>query len=148
MGRQVSIKCSMKPGANIGFRGKTRLRNLFSPVAKAPSKIPIIINNFNRLEWLQQQIDWLKSVGQNNIHVIDNASTYAPLLAYYKKIPATVYLLDRNVGHEAIWRTHIYQRFMNDYYVYTDPDVLPAEDTPKDFMRIFYGYFKPVSANR
>ncbi len=26
---------------------------------------------------------------------------------------------------------------MKDYYVYTDPDVLPTEDTPKDFMQYF-----------
>lgn len=98
---------------------------------------PIIINNFNRLEWLQQQIEWLHRCGHKNIHVIDNASTYPPLLKYYKSIPATVYLLDRNKGHEALWRTHIFQRLGKYFYAYTDPDVLSTDDTPKDFMNYF-----------
>ena len=28
--------------------------------------------------------------------------------------------------------------FRNDYYVYTDPDVVPCEDCPLDFMHVFY----------
>ncbi len=100
--------------------------------------IPIIINNFNRLSLLRQQVEWLHDCGHYNLHIVDNNSTYEPLLAYYKTVPATVYFLDKNMGHEALWRTHIYQRFSHEYYVYTDPDVLPTNSTPKDFMQFFY----------
>lgn len=130
------LKATLTEKVNTRFRIWTRAYQIIHKNREF-KKFPIIINNFNRLEWLQQQIEWLLSVGQKNIHVIDNASTYPPLLKYYQKIPATVYMLDRNRGHEALWRTHIFQRLGKYYYVYTDPDVLPTEDTPPDFMNYF-----------
>lgn len=48
-------------------------------------KTPIIINNFNRLSTTVQLIDALKQRGYNNIHILDNQSTYPPLLEFYKK---------------------------------------------------------------
>ena len=48
-------------------------------------KIPIIINNFNRLTYLKDLIFFLEKNGYVNIVVIDNASTYPPLLEYYKQ---------------------------------------------------------------
>lgn len=137
MSGRVHIKVSMKPRSNLGFRIAIRVRNIFSNAQKIEN-IPIIINNFNRLDYLQKQIAWLRGSGHQNIHVIDNNSTFEPLLEYYKKIPADVYFLDRNVGHEALWRTHIFLKFKNDFYVYTDPDVLPCADTPSDFLNYFY----------
>ena len=139
MSKQVKIKATLSENVNKLFRLETKLYHIIIKNNDL-KKYPIIINNFNRLEWLQQQIDWLQSVGQKNIHIIDNASTYQPLLNYYKKVPATVYLLDKNVGHESFWKTHLHQRFGKYYHVYTDPDVLPDENTPTDFM----SYFKNI----
>ncbi len=138
MGRNkiYHLKGTLSENVNTVFRIETRLYHLLHKFSK-PKNYPIIINNFNRLQYLQKQIDWLLSCGLKNIHVIDNASTYAPLLEYYKIIPATVYMLDRNVGHNALWRTHLYQRFGKYYHVYTDPDLLPSEHTPKNFMNHF-----------
>lgn len=136
MGKIIKIKATLSENVNITFRIKTRIIHLFQK-NKRPKEYPIIINNFNRLQYLQKQIDWLLSCGLKNIHIIDNASTYAPLLEYYKKIPATVYMLDKNIGHNALWRTHLYQRFGKYYHVYTDPDLLPSEHTPNNFMNHF-----------
>ncbi len=134
--RHIYLKATLSKNVNKCFRLVSKWKRLTSR-ASAVKDIPIIINNFNRLEFLKRQIDWLQSCGHYNLHVVDNASTYPPLLDYYKIIPATVYFLDKNMGHESIWRTHIFQRFAHDYYVLTDPDVLPAVETPKDFMQFF-----------
>lgn len=136
MSKKIYLKATLSENVNIPFRIKSKANNIFHR-QRVLMDIPIIINNFNRLEYLQQQLDWLYSAGLNNIFIIDNLSGYKPLLDFYKKTRATVFFLDKNVGHEALWRTHIYQRFVKNYYVYTDPDVLPAEDTPKDFMEYF-----------
>jgi len=141
LSRHYKIKATLSDQVNTSFRISTRIYHIIHR-KKDVEKFPIIINNFNRLEWLQQQIEWLLSIGQKNIHVIDNASTFDPLLRYYKKIPATVYFLDRNKGHEALWRTHIFQRLGKYFYVYTDPDVLPTKDTPTDFMYYFVDVLK------
>ena len=136
---KIKLSGNFPKNVNKRFRAFTKFYHIIHRNTEV-KKYPIIINNFNRLQWLQQQVDWLQSVGQNNIHIIDNGSTYEPLLKYYKTVPATVYLLDGNKGHEALWRTHIFQRLGKYHYVYTDPDVLPDSNTPADFMY----YFKDV----
>ena len=136
MGKQINIKATLTENVNKGFRIKTKFYHIIHKHHEV-KRYPIIINNFNRLEYLQQQIEWLLKAGQTNLHIIDNASTYEPLLKYYKKVPATIYMLDKNVGHESFWKTHLHQRFGKYYHVYTDPDVLPDENTPTDFMYYF-----------
>lgn len=136
MGKQINIKATLTENVNKGFRIETKFYHIIHKHHEV-KRYPIIINNFNRLEYLQQQIEWLLRAGQTNLHIIDNASTYEPLLKYYKKVPATIYMLDKNVGHESFWRTHLHQRFGKYYHVYTDPDVLPDENTPTDFMYYF-----------
>ena len=54
--------------------------------------IPIVINNYNRITTLLQLINGLESRGYRNIYIIDNKSTYPPLLEYYKNCPYTVYV--------------------------------------------------------
>jgi len=134
--KTIRLKGTLKENTNKSFRISTRIYHIINRNTDV-EKYPVIISNFNRLEYLQMQVDWLKRCGLQNIHIIDNASTYEPLLKYYKHVPATVYLLDRNIGHEALWRTHIFQRLGKYFHVYTDPDVLPGENTPDDFMYYF-----------
>jgi hypothetical protein len=137
--KQINLTGVFPADTNKGFRLGTRLYHIIHRNTEV-KQYPIIINNFNRLHWLQQQVEWLLRTGQKNIHIIDNNSTYPPLLAYYKKVPATVYRLQHNTGHEALWRSHIFKRLGKYYYVYTDPDVLPDENTPNDYM----AYFKSI----
>lgn len=99
--------------------------------------IPIIINNFNRLGYLKRMIDSLEKRGYTNIFIIDNNSTYPPLLEYYSSCTYPVYLLHKNVGYKAIWETGIYEQFKHSYYVYTDSDMEIDESCPKDFMEHF-----------
>lgn len=99
--------------------------------------IPIIINNYNRLTYMKELISSLTKRGYCNIYIIDNNSTYPPLLEYYKDCPYTVFRLDQNVGYLSLWKTGIYNRFKNSYYVYTDSDVVLDENCPDDFMQKF-----------
>jgi GT2 family glycosyltransferase len=103
-------------------------------------KVPVIINNYNRLDYLVQLIAWLEKAGMRSIYIIDNASTYPPLLEFYKKCPYTIFKLNENVGHTALWDSHIQLWFKNQYYVYTDPDVVPVEECPQNAI----DYFKKV----
>ena len=136
MSKQLHLKASLTENVNKVFRLKTRAYHIINRNTSAKN-YPVIINNFNRLAYLQQQIDWLLKCGHKNLHIIDNSSTYGPLLNYYKKVPAVVYMLDKNMGHESFWKTHLHQRFGKYFHVYTDPDVLPNDDTPSDFMEYF-----------
>ena len=104
--------------------------------------IPIIINNRNRLTFLKNLIESLEVKGYRNIFIIDNNSDYQPLLDYYKTCPYKIFRLDRNVGYLALWQTEIYKNFIKDFYVYTDSDVVPAEDCPDDFLNQFLQVMK------
>ena len=105
-------------------------------------EIPIIINNYNRLSYLLKLIDSLTSRGYHNIYIIDNKSTYPPLLEYYKKTPYTVFQLDKNVGYQALWKTNIFKKFKNSFYVYTDSDLELDTLCPDDFLDYFYYLLK------
>jgi hypothetical protein len=107
--------------------------------------VPIIINNRNRLTYLKQVIEWYQKAGYRNIYVLDNQSNYEPLLNYYKEQKVKVIHLNDNYGHLAFWTSGTYKQFYTDYYVYTDPDVVPVEQCPPDFMNYFMGLLKKYS---
>jgi hypothetical protein len=109
-------------------------RKVVAPAVADPYKIPIIINNRNRVTHLQNLIAWLEKNGYTNIHIIDNDSSYPPLLDFYKVCKYPVHILRQNVGHLALWKSGIIEKFEKGYYVYTDPDVIPAEDCPSDLV--------------
>ena len=95
------------------------------------SSIPIIINNYNRYSAFIKLVDWLSSAGFVNIIVLDNQSTYPPLLEYYKNnTHFKLVRLGGNFGHMALWDTGYYKNIRNGYYCYTDPDVFPVNECP------------------
>jgi hypothetical protein len=100
-------------------------------------QIPIIINNFNRLDSMKLLIESLEKRGYTNIYIIDNLSTYPPLLKYYDTSCHQVFRLDRNIGMTALWESGIYRKFKNDFFVYTDSDVVPVDECPDDFLLFF-----------
>lgn len=100
--------------------------------------VPIIINNRNRYTFLKLMIEQLTSFGYKHIYILDNDSTYPPLLEYYKTVSAQVIFLGRNVGYKALWETEVFEQFKKQYYVYTDPDILMQKDCPSDFVYHLY----------
>ena len=83
-------------------------------------------------------ISSLESRGYRNIYIIDNNSTYPPLLEYYNELPYNIFRLKSNLGYLALWKSGIYKKFKNQYYVYTDSDIIPQKDCPHDFLIYFY----------
>ncbi len=109
-----------------------------------PERTPIVINSFNRVTYLRSLVDALRSRGYENIYVIDNASTYAPLHEYYRREGLKVFYLDTNVGYLALWRTRVWSEFSHNYYVYTDSDVVPVEECPQDFIAFMFALLKNI----
>jgi hypothetical protein len=109
---------------------------------KKIKSIPIIINSFNRLSCLKELVDRLKSMDYNNIYIIDNNSTYEPLHNYYDTEKLNVFRMNKNVGFLSLWKTDIYKHFISNPYVYTDPDVVPIENCPDNFIEHFHSLLK------
>lgn len=99
--------------------------------------IPILIICRDRLECLKKLIAALEERGCKNIILIDNASTYTPLLEYYKTLPHKVVRNRENYGHTVITREDIIGPYKNSWYAYTDPDVIPIAECPADFITRF-----------
>ncbi len=99
--------------------------------------IPVIINNRNRLTYLVSLLSWLDRVGMHRILILDNDSTYPPLLDYYRSCTRQVWYLGRNLGHRALWLSEVFFQFRDGYYVYTDPDVVPDNQCPSDAVGFF-----------
>lgn len=92
-----------------------------------PADVPVIINNRNRFTYLKALIDQLETIGFKHIVVLDNDSTYPPLLAYYSSLRHKVIYLKKNAGPRALWETKQLAHYTKQYYIYTDPDVLPEK---------------------
>lgn len=105
--------------------------------------VPIFINARDRVGVMKQQIDWLLDAGYKNLIILDNNSTYPKLLEYYSELEKNsavkVIRLKKNLGYKALWKSNILERLnISTPYVYTDPDVVPLEDCPKDFVLTLY----------
>jgi hypothetical protein len=57
------------------------------------------------------------------ILIVDNASTYMPLLAWYETCPYRVLKIDQNIGHTAAWTLAVQREISTDLYVVSDPDL-------------------------
>lgn len=116
-----------------------------------PLSIPIIIISYNRLNDLQKLISFLLERKHKNIVIVDNQSTYPPLLDYYKKISdrVTVKRMNRNYGHLVFWKnTDLYNQYRKGYYIVTDSDIIPNSKLPDNYieqLRILLDSHKEVS---
>jgi glycosyltransferase involved in cell wall biosynthesis len=110
---------------------------MFPPRKVHYKEVPVIINNFNRVTTLKKLISCLEERGYYNIYILDNKSSYPPLLDYYNECKYKVFRLNENLGALAFWKSGIYKQFRKSYFVYTDSDVMPVENCPADFMEFF-----------
>lgn len=101
-------------------------------------EIPIIINNRNRLTYLRELINWLEKNNYKKIIIIDNQSTYLPLLEFYNQTQYKVIRFNKNFGYLSLWKSSLFKLFKNEFYVYTDSDILPINQCPSDFLSYFY----------
>lgn len=115
--------------------------------------IPIVINNFNRLSTTKKLTEDLYALGYQNIHILDNLSTYKPLLEWYEFIQefsnVHVEMLEDNMEQLAIYNSGYINKFEGKPWIaYTDSDIELNPSTPGEFIAILiekaekYGYNK------
>lgn len=90
--------------------------------------IPVYVNCRDRVRDLRRLVCWLENAG-HDIILLDNASTFEPLVEYLRATPHDVVCLGRNLGARAIWEANLAPA---GWYVYTDPDCLPTAACPHD----------------
>lgn len=105
--------------------------------------IPIVILNKDRFHPLVKLVDALHKRDYRNIIVIDNLSTYEPLLEWYKTANVTVFFnthpetrFDNGTLYHLMFDLKLepFATILKDYYVFTDSDVIPDECVPENFI--------------
>lgn len=95
--------------------------------------IPVYINNRNRLTTTRAMVEYLANVPGAYPVIIDNDSTYPPLLEWYKTYQGSIILPKENLGPWAAWKLGIDLALDSDYYVVTDSD-LDLSAVPTDLL--------------
>jgi len=97
---------------------------------------PIWINNRDRLTSTRKLVEWLQRAGACYIHILDNDSSYQPLLDWYKTLKVAdvlVHKLSKNRGPWALWESGLCHDCTFPF-ILTDSDCVPARNCPYDLM--------------
>jgi hypothetical protein len=95
--------------------------------------VPFFVVSRDRLTPLIGLVQWLEQAGHEEIVIVDNASTYPPLLEYLDTSPHTVVRLADNLGHLSPWTSGTINRLARGrWYAVSDPDVHPVPECPAD----------------
>lgn len=115
--------------------------------------IPIIIPVFNQITYLKNLINWWRFYHpENEIFIVDNRSTYQPLLDFYKKgldDKTDLHIYSQNTFIPNM--TDFINRFIKgkfDFYVISDPDIMPHPSTPGNFLEVMKGYIENKNFHR
>jgi hypothetical protein len=96
-------------------------------------RIPVIINNRDLITWPKAMVEKIKTYDNaGDIIIIDNGSTYEPLLEWYNSNPCDI-VFCKNLGQKGPWLSGVVKKLNSEYYVVSDPD-LGLDDTPQDTL--------------
>lgn len=99
--------------------------------------IPILLNNFNRLESLKELISWLTSLNAPiSVIILDNKSTFPPLLDYYASVKnSSIQVIKMGFNSGRFGLIHYFKKLKKyNKIVISDCDLVPYTDTPKDIL--------------
>ncbi len=97
--------------------------------------IPIFLVNFNRFNPIKDLVNSLLERNYTNITIVDNASTYPPLIEWYLKCPVKIYGVGKNVGPYVLNNIQEFKYITSQRtYVWSDGDVVPTAEIPHDFI--------------
>ncbi len=103
-----------------------------------------VIIGYNQCTFIKNMVKQLEKY-TSDILIIDNASTYQPLLDYYAKdFKYTLLKQKANYGAYVYWENRI-QKIVGDIYILTDPDLQFNLNLPDNFIHEFIdimNYFK------
>lgn len=106
---------------------------------------PIYLTNMNRLTTTKKMVeDLFKLNGNAKINIIDNASTYPPLLEWYNEIKNDVNIIKQasNLGPWTFFYTGHFSNCPENYYVYSDADLELNPNMPYNWQEVLMDYHK------
>lgn len=97
-------------------------------------KIKAFIIMYNRLTIPKKLAENLADTGCEPI-LLDNSSTYPPLLEWYKSCPFKVHTFKQRYGERVFWDSKLFDEYNDEYYIVTDHD-LDISNVPADYTEM------------
>jgi hypothetical protein len=102
--------------------------------------LKVVVNNRNRLTTTRNMVEHLLRLNpRQEIVILDNASTYPPLMEWYQSVnenperwPTLQIRLLPNLGHLAFWNSNM-QGEVGEYFVYSDSDIELDPEMPHNW---------------
>jgi len=97
------------------------------------SKIKALLINRNLLTTFKNTLEFLRKEPRVEIHILDQKSTYPPLLEFYKTISEKVHYSE-NEGPYSAWH-HRYNHLRKNYFIVADTDCI-YDNVPDDWLDV------------
>jgi hypothetical protein len=95
--------------------------------------IPVFVPVRDRVAPLRRLVAWFEQIGGAELWLLDNQSTYPPLVDYLEASPHHVVPLHRNLWNVAPWLSGLVYEVAHDrHFIVSDPDTVPDESCPSD----------------
>lgn len=130
-------------GAMALRKARRALQMVFTRKIILWRRIPVVIVVRDRLEPLEQLISWLETEGMQRIILVDNDSSYPPLVEFLRATRHRVIFLGRNAGPYCPWQQPVWSEIARGPYVVTDADIVPDQDAHgaiREFSRLLNRY--------
>ena len=89
---------------------------------------------YNRLTIPKKLAENLADTGCEPI-LLDNSSSYPPLLEWYKSCPFKVHTFNQRYGERVFWDSGLFKEYDDEYYIVTDHD-LDISNVPPDYTEV------------
>lgn len=102
----------------------------------------VFVASFNRFTYTKKLCEDLEAIGLTPI-IIDNLSTYPPLLEWYKQCKYKIHYLNQNLIGRALWTSGVINEYPDRFYLSTVCDI-DISNVPKDVVEVMH---KVMDAN-
>jgi FkbM family methyltransferase len=111
-------------------------RPYVSAAAALQSTIPVLIPSFNAVSYVRNMVDQLRRRGLRRLIIVDNASSYPPMLDYLAAPgpDVTVVLQTENKGPRDLFLDPATYAALPEVFCVTDPDLALNPAMPEDFV--------------
>ena len=99
--------------------------------------------NRNLLTTLKGTIEFLQREPRINIYILDQDSTYPPLLEYYNTLDVKIHYFKQNAGQLSPFSREIDYLRNNEYFIITDPDCI-YDGVPDDWLDVMLNVLNNV----
>jgi hypothetical protein len=98
--------------------------------------IPVFIIAFNNPTYVSSMVEQLLKY-TSDIYIIDNCSTFPPMIKLLDETKVNVIRMPENYGHKVYQRPEIQDLIKGDFYCITDPDLTLNPKLPSNFIDLF-----------